>query len=152
MATKKKAKNKKPFKAKYPVKAIPVKKTDRISTVNNNTAYAILKEKEVPWHRVKSREFIYPFMHMEVGDSFQFKAENTGSAVYSAGTSFCREPDNFHKKFLVRKLKEETIGRVNMVTYGCWRMENLTEEEQKEKLKHIKADLKHKAKQRSDKR
>jgi len=100
----------------------------------NETEYEIREGVPLPWGRIRRGEIEVPFQFMNVGDSFSFiqKAKGAGR-VYSASISYCKQEVNFHKKFVVRKIKEEFDRGVLIYTYGCWRLIDLSEEEIAEK-------------------
>lgn len=111
---------------------MPPKKT------KNTTGYEVKSGVSLPWGRVRRNELEYPFEFMAVGDSFQFQKDGPGaSKVYSGTVSYCRMEENFHKKFVCRKIKEETFGKKVMFTFGCWRMSDLSKEEIKEKKEKL---------------
>jgi len=104
----------------------------------NPTPYDILEDLEVPWTRSRVQEITYPFEGMPIGKGFPFKLElGKGQNVYSASVSFCRQPEHFHKKFMVRKISEEKIKGVVSVTWGCWREPDLTREQMAKKKKTL---------------
>lgn len=66
-------------------------------------------EKNVPHAKINGRTK-YPFVNMEIGDSFSFPAE-TASMIRSAATSYGRANG---KKFSTTKQADGT--------YRCWRL------------------------------
>lgn len=96
----------------------------------NPTPYEIYEEQPIPWTRPHAKDIVFPFLGMEVGQNFEFWREShRGQNVYSATVSFCSEPDNFHKKFVVRKIGLETRAGIEWTRWGCWREEDLDAKE-----------------------
>lgn len=110
----------------------------------NPTQFEILEDVPLPWTRITTREIIFPFAGMGIGQSFQFmKKEGEAQNTYSAACSFCKQPEHFHKRFVVRKISEERLNGVAMIKWGCWREDDLTEDEIT--TKHAKINVKQKA-------
>ena len=104
----------------------------------NTTKYEIRKGIPLPWGRIRRGEIEFPFQLMKVGDSFSYQKKDKGAGrVYSAANGYCKQEENFHKKFVVRKIKEEFDRGALVYTYGCWRISDLTEEEIAEKKIHF---------------
>lgn len=104
----------------------------------NTTGYQVKTGVPLPWGRIRRNEIEYPLEFMEVGGSFQFMQDGKGaSKVYSATVSYCKQEENFHKKFVVRKIKEEVLKGKEIFTYGCWRVSDLTPEEIEEKKEQM---------------
>jgi len=104
----------------------------------NTTQFEILENVPLPWTRVNVRDIVFPFEGMKVGMSFNFMREtHRGQNVYSAAVSYCRQPEHFHKAFVIRKISIETIKGIEWTTWGCWREEDLNEKEVKAKQDKI---------------
>ena len=92
----------------------------------NPTSYELYEEQPIPWTRPAAKEIIFPFLGMEIGQSFEFFREtHRGQNVYSATVAFCNEPEQLHKKFVVRKISVEMRAGVSWTKWGCWREEDL---------------------------
>jgi len=120
------------YEGKLPL-PLPVKtKNAKIvqTSWENPTAFELLEDIPIPWTRPTKRDIVYPFEGMRVGKSFQFmQIKDRGQNVYSAAVSYCRQPENFHKKFVTRKIKEDIFEGQMWTTWGCWREEDLSEKE-----------------------
>jgi len=140
MVTKKKTKKGKRFPKPTKPTVRPGKRAQltKPKMTTNTTEYTVREGVPLPWGRIRRHEIEYPLDFMVVGASFQFMQDVKGaSKVYSATVSYCKQEENFHKKFVVRKIKEEVIKGKELYTYGCWRMSDLTPEEIKAKKKQI---------------
>lgn len=142
MVTKKKTKKSKSKRNPKPTKPEPRPgkraQLKRPKMTKNTTGYTVRERVPLPWGRIRRNEIDYPFDFMQVGASFTFQQGGKGaSRVYSASVSYCKQEENFHKKFVVRKIKEETLGKKITFTYGCWRMSDLSKEEIGAKKKQI---------------
>lgn len=124
-------------------KTVPFREGKRTPTkgpkmTTNTTGYQVKTGVPLPWGRIKRNEIEYPLEFMDIGASFQLMQDGKGaSKVYSACVAYCKMEENFHKKFVVRKIKEEVIKGKEIFTYGCWRVSDLTPEEIKEKKEQI---------------
>ena len=109
----------------------------------NPTEFEILDGVPIPWTRARVKDIVFPFEGMQVGNSFLFMRESHKSQnVYSASVSFCRQPENLHKSFVIRKISEDFIDGVKWTKWGCWREEDLTDKEIKVKQDTINAKQK----------
>lgn len=116
---------------------------------DNTTQFEILEDVPLPWTRITSKDIAYPFQGMKVGTSFQFMREKGKSQnVYSASISYCRQPEHFHKRFVIRKVSAQMIDGIEMVTWGCWREDDLSPEEIAKKQEAINAKQKETTKKR----
>lgn len=74
-------------------------------------AFEILNDLAMPDRAKGSRESIYPFDKMEVGNAFKF--ETDALKRVTAAVSAYRKKDK-SKSFAIRKIDDES--------YGCWRI------------------------------
>lgn len=155
MTTKKKTKKTsaaRVYVSRGPSLPIPIKNSkEKKAKINwkNPTKFEILEDVPLPWTRVHVRDIVFPFEGMKVGHSFQFMREkDRGQNVYSASVSYCKQPEHFHKKFVIRKIKEEVTKGIEWTTWGCWREEDLSPEELTAKRRVIDEQQKIAAKKR----
>lgn len=109
-----------------PEPALNTKAKKASNNFKNSTKYEVYEEQPIPWTRPAAKEIIFPFVGMDIGQNFEFfKEAHKGQNVYSAAVAFCQEPDQFHKKFVVRKISQEMRKGIMWVKWGCWREEDL---------------------------
>ena len=141
-----KVKNKQATKYRTRESAMPLPvKNSKAKTAKtkweNTTEFDILEDVPLPWTRIGKGDIAYPFLGMEIGRSFQFMLEkDKGQNVYSATVSFCRRPEHFNKKFVVRKVRAEKLKGVDYIVWGCWRDPDLTPEELEAKTEKMEAE------------